>query len=284
MNTTEILRLIASAKSLDFGAIFSESIELFKKTWVPGLVTLLLTMVLAIPIVMIVYIPMIIMGISNMSSYDPSNPYNQPELSPTTMVVMFLLYIVMIIAMSVISTALKAGFYRICKLKDHDEMGIEDYFYFFKKPYLGQTVKVALTIMSISLLGVIVYVVLFFTFLFSSGPENILSNIPLLFLSILPMFYLIVPISYMVIVYAFNPDKSITEIIKLSFSLGNKKWLLTFGLLFVCGILASAVGMLMCFVGIYVTASFTYLQPYLIYKEVVGFEDESLQIGQEVIF
>ena len=30
----------------------------------------------------------------------------------------------------------------------------------------------------------------------------------------------------------------------------------------------------MCFVGIYVTASFSYLPQYFIYKDVIGFEDE----------
>ena len=48
--------------------------------------------------------------------------------------------------MHLIGFGLKAGFYRICKLKDLEEMGKEDYFYFFKKPYLGKTIKLALAI------------------------------------------------------------------------------------------------------------------------------------------
>jgi hypothetical protein len=31
----------------------------------------------------------------------------------------------------------------------------------------------------------------------------------------------------------------------------------------------------MCFIGVYVTASFNYLPAYFIYKEVVGFDNES---------
>jgi uncharacterized protein (DUF927 family) len=79
----------------------------------------------------------------------------------------------------------------------------------------------------------------------------------------------------MIVIYAFNPDLSISEIIKLSFDLGNKKWLITFGIVIVASLLAGIVGMLMCLVGIYITASFSYLPPYLIYKDVVGFEDEN---------
>ena len=63
MTVTEIQRRIQNAKDLDFGTLFNQSIELFKKVWVQGLVTLLLNMVLAIPIMMVVYIPLIFMGI-----------------------------------------------------------------------------------------------------------------------------------------------------------------------------------------------------------------------------
>jgi uncharacterized membrane protein len=93
-------------------------------------------------------------------------------------------------------------------------------------------------------------------------------------LCFLPIIYVIVPLSFMVIVYAFNPELSVSEIIKLGFDLGNKKWFMSFGLMFVSGLLAGIVGMLMCFVGIYVTSSFSYLPHYFIYKDVVGYEDE----------
>ncbi|MDH7911390.1 hypothetical protein [Winogradskyella sp. SYSU M77433] len=70
----------------------------------------------------------------------------------------------------------------------------------------------------------------------------------------------------------------------------NKKWLITFGLLFVGGMVASIIGFLMCFVGIYVTASFSYLPPYLIYKDIIGFNsdpdsgDTLLDLDEKVTF
>ena len=254
MEVTEIQRRIQNAKDLDFGTLFNQSIELFKKVWVQGLVTLLLNMVLAIPIVMIVYIPLVIMGITEAysNSYNTYDPYNQSELSPALIIVMAVLYLFMIIAMSTIGFALKAAFYRICKMRDLDQMGKEDYFYFFKKPYLGKTIKLALAFTVISVLAVL--------------------------LCVIPIIYAIVPLSLMIVIYAFNPDMSISEIIKLSFELGNKKWFITFGLMFVSGLLAGIVGFLMCFVGIYVTSSFSYLPAYFIYKDVVGFDDESDQL------
>ncbi|WP_296383795.1 hypothetical protein [Winogradskyella sp.] len=250
MNVREFQQRIQNAKDLDFGTIFNQSTELFKKVWVQGLVTILLNMVLAIPIIMIVYIPLIFMGFFDAysSNYDPYDPYVQPEFSPIVLILMVVIYIFMIIAMSTIGFGLKAAFYRICKMKDLDQMGKEDYFYFFKKPYLTKTIKLGLAFSGISMLAAL--------------------------LCFLPILYVIVPLSFMIIIYAFNPDLSVSDIIKLGFDLGNRKWLIAFGLTIVTGFLAGIVGMLMCFVGIYVTASFSYLPQYFIYKDVIGFEDE----------
>jgi hypothetical protein len=257
MRVTEIQRRIEDAKDLDFGTIFSQSIDLFKKVWVQGLVTLLLNMVLAIPFVMIVYIPLVVMGISDAytNSYNSYSTNTQPDISPTMVLVMGVVYLFMIVAMSTIGFALKSAFYRICKLRDLEEMGREDYFYFFKKPYLGKTIKLALAFSGISILATL--------------------------LCFIPLIYAFVPLSLMAVVYAFNPDMSISEIINLSFKLGNKKWLIAFGLMFVSALLAGIVGFLMCGVGMYVTISFSYLPAYFIYKDVVGFNNSELKQIEE---
>jgi hypothetical protein len=254
MTTPEILQRIQNAKPLDFSSIFNQSIDLFKKVWVQGLITVLLNMLLAIPLVMIIYIPLIFMGVMDSinSAVAESNGYsaaNGPELGPLAMIGMFVVYTIVAVAMSTLALGLRSAFYRICKLKDFDEMGKEDYFFFFKKHYLGKTFLVAITAMGVALLAAL--------------------------LCFLPLIYAIVPLSYVYVVYAFNPDMSLSDIFKLSFELGNKKWLLTFGLLIFCGLLAGIVGFILCFVGVYVTQSFSYLPPYLIYKDVVGFDEES---------
>ncbi|MBQ0788328.1 MAG: hypothetical protein KBT69_12555, partial [Oceanihabitans sp.] len=66
----------------------------------------------------------------------------------------------------------------------------------------------------------------------------------------------------------------VSEIVKSGFALGNKKWLISFGLIIVSSLLASMVGMIMCFIGIFVTASFAYIPAYYIYKESIGFDSE----------
>ena len=57
------------------------------------------------------------------------------------------------------------------------------------------------------------------------------------FLFVLPYIYAFVPLAYFTIIFANNPDLSEGEIVKASFKLGNKKWLITFGTMFVAGLL-----------------------------------------------
>ena len=89
-----------------------------------------------------------------------------------------------------------------------------------------------------------------------------------------PIIYVMVPLSLMNVIFAFNPELSVSEIIKAGFKLGNKKWLLVFGLSIVSGMLAEIVGLLMCCIGILVTISFVYIPVYFVYKESIGFDEE----------
>ena len=64
MNTmTSLLEKVEHAKDLDFGDVFNKSIELFKKVWVQGLVTMLLTMLLMLPLYLVMYLPLIAMDV-----------------------------------------------------------------------------------------------------------------------------------------------------------------------------------------------------------------------------
>lgn len=246
MNTTEdLIRKIEKAKELDFGDIFNKCIELFKKVWLQGLVMLLLTFVLMLPFYIIMYLPLIAMGI-----LDPEalNGYGEgPEIA--FLIPYYLFILVFVLFAVVVSFGLKSAFYRICKDKDFNQASKDDYFYFFKRPYLGKTIKLAAMTYGIALVATL--------------------------LCVLPIIYAMVPIALMNVIYAANPDLEASDIVKIGFKLGNKKWLITFGLMVVAGLLAQLVGMLMCFIGIMVTASFSYLPLYYIYKESVGFEESN---------
>ncbi|WMI68278.1 hypothetical protein [Mangrovimonas sp. YM274] len=97
-------------------------------------------------------------------------------------------------------------------------------------------------------------------------------------LCVLPIFYVIVPIALMNVVFAFNPEMAVGDIVKSSFNLGNKKWLITFGLIIISGLFAEVIGLILCGVGLFITASFSYLPAYYIYKDSVGFEPHELPL------
>lgn len=243
MNALNILlEKIDRSKTLDFGDIFSNSIELFKKVWVQGLIMMLLMLVILIPFYLVMYLPFIGMGFLDMDAYSYNN-----DISPILIIPFFIMIFVFSIVAMVLSFGMKASFYRICKMKDLNEAGSDDYFYYLKKPYLGKVIVLSLMTFGISLLATL--------------------------LCFLPIIYVMVPITLINVIFAFNPDLSASDIIKAGFRLGNKKWLITFGLIVISAILAELVGLLMCFVGIFVTASFSYIPAYFVYKESVGFQN-----------
>src|SRR5690606_32766726 len=242
-----LLTKINSAKELDFGTIFSQSIELFKKTWIQGLVMLLLTMVLMIPFYVLMYLPMLALGLSSPEYMDMGPRDARDDFNLILFILFGLMILVVVFFVMVIGFGLKSAFFRICKIKDFNGATSDDYFYFFKKPYLGKTIKLAAITFGISMLAAL--------------------------LCFFPLLYVMIPIALINVVYAFNPDMTTSEIVKVSFALGNKKWLITFGLIIITGILAQIVGLMMCFVGVFVTASFVYLPLYFIYKETIGFNE-----------
>lgn len=250
MNTiNSLLEKIAAAKELDFGTIFSESIELFKKTWLQGFLLQLFTLLVMLPLIIVLYAPLIGMAIAQQE-----NGYSDPEAFTDFFAGMSILYILFVIVgifvLGAISVALNAGFYRIMKKLDYNEQVItSDFFYFVKGKYLSKTFMIMLV--------------------------TILIAIPAAFLCYIPLIYAIVPLSFFALIFAFNPEFSVGEVVKASFKLGNKKWLISFGLFFVSYLLILVLTMLTCGLGSLFLSPFMYHPTYLIYKKVIGFEGTS---------
>ncbi len=241
MNLETVNRRIVENPLLDFGTIFSASIALFKKIWVQGFITLLLTFVTILPFYVMIYIPMIAAGITD------------PELlrseEPPTMVVigMLILIPVFFVGIMTFGLALNAAFMRICKQNDEDASVNDDYFYFFKQGRLGKVFTLSLLILGLIVLG-----------LLACG---------------IGIFYLVVPLSLIPAFLAFNEELSAMEIVKASFTLGNRNWLVIFGLVIVMGILAE-LGFIICCIGILFTSMLAKVPVYYMYKDGVGFEKE----------
>ncbi|MFH4964429.1 hypothetical protein V8G69_05440 [Gaetbulibacter sp. M235] len=256
MNTVEnILERISNAKQLDFGTIFSDSIELFKKTWLQGFLLQIITILIMLPLIIVIYIPIFTMILAQSENgYMDSDPFFGFFEGMSILYILFI--VVAVFALTTLSFVLNAGFFRIMKKLDFNEtVATADLFYFFKAKYFNTTFLLMLATIGIAICAAL--------------------------LCYLPIFYVMVPLSFFTLVFAFNPEMSVGDIVKVSFKLGNKKWLLVFGLIIVSSILAQIVGMLMCFVGVLFTAPFVYHPTYIIYKEVIGFEENNnIEINQ----
>lgn len=248
MNKDYFIEKINNARELSFGDIFNESIELFKKVWLQGFVKLLLDAVMGILLMIVFQVPMFML----IGSFAVASEYvgdgSEPAMALPMLILVFGLMLIAIVAVGAVSMALMAGFYRICKMKDLNQAGKDDYFYYLKKEYFRTMATLVLATVGIS--------------------------IPAALLCYLPLFYVMVPISFFSVFFAFNPEMSASDIISVSFKLGTKKWGISIALILVTGILASFVGTLLCGIGILFTASFGYLPVYFIYKHVIGFDDD----------
>ncbi len=248
MNLKNTIKKIENNAPLDFGSIFSRAIELFKKVWVQGFITLLLTFICMLPFYVLIYIPFIAAGIT-----DPE--MLQQEEMPTSVVIgMLTILPVFLMGVLTITLALMAAFYRICRNKDLNENENDDYLYYFKNGRLRKVIILAAIYFGLTVIGMAACVV--------------------------GLFYLIVPLSLIPVFLAFNEDLTPMEMVKASFSLGNKNWLVIFGLLIIMGIVAE-LGFILCFIGVFFTAMLAKIPVYYIYKDGVGFlENDEVSVQE----
>ncbi|WP_108246925.1 hypothetical protein [Muricauda brasiliensis] len=237
MNFTNITERINQSGPIEFGSIFNNSVELFKKVWLQGFITLVLTMVSILPFYLLFYAPLISYGIS-----DP-NAFESEELPPAVGGIMILIMPIFMTAVMMVAICLNAGFLRICKKYDLNESGKDDYFYYFKRKYLGKAVILSLIIFGLSIAGML-----------TCG---------------LGLFYLMVPLSLFPAFFAFDKELSAIEIVKAGFSLGHKNWLMLFLLILVSS-LASQLGVILCFIGFFFTMMFSKIPIYFVYKDAIG--------------
>ena len=182
MNTIGYLQeKINNAKALDFGIIFSTSIELFKKTWLQGFLLQLFTVIIMLPLIIILYIPLVTMIIAQAQSGN-TNPEMYSDFFAGMSIVYILIIIVGIFVLGAVSVALNAAFFRIMKkLDDNETVTTSDFFYFLNGKHLSKTFVLMLaTTLITSIVGFAVVILL----------------IPTFFFSLLFFLYLMVPLSF----------------------------------------------------------------------------------------
>lgn len=254
MDFLSLMQRLEEKRPLDFGDIFSKSFELYKKIWVQGFLFILCQFLFIIPVFLIAYIPLL-GTLAVEGSYDP---YSTTEVSPFAMLGSLAWFYLSlfggILIVSFLMYALQAGFYRM--LRNTDETGApntSDLFYYLKGKYLSKTFMLGISAMFISLLAMM--------------------------LCFLPAIYVGVPLGLITVVFAFNPELSVSENIKVCFKLGNTYWFTIFGLVFVSGFLAEFAGMIACGIGVFFTISFALIPQYYVYKDAIGFDEKSPELN-----
>ena len=241
MNFKALSNSIENSNPLDFGSIFSKSIDLFKQVWLQGFIIVILTFLTIIPFYVLIYIPLLIAGVT-----DPKMLKSE-EVPPEIVIPMVILIPLVFLGVMTVSLLLNAAFLRICRNKDLNLSKSDDYFHYFNKKYASKAFLLSLMILGLMVLG-----------LLACG---------------LGIFYLVVPISLIPAFLAFDQELSAKEIVKSSFSLGNKNWLVIFGLIVIMGLVAE-LGILLCFIGVFFTAMLAKIPVYFMYKDAVGFSSE----------
>ena len=234
---------IEKAPRPDFGDILSRSFKLYGDVWVEALVHCLITVLIAVPVALIVYIPLFPVYADILSEgryageFDPSVPW-------------LIGYILAIFAASLIINvfvyAITAHFFAVLKKKDlGTQEDVGGYFSYLQGNF-GKLFVLNLASAGIAILAVA--------------------------LCYLPIFYVMVPLQLVVAIFAFNPGLSVSDMIRAAFRLGNRFWLIIFGLIILSSLIAQ-LGILLCGIGILATAFFTNIPIYYVYKDTVGFPE-----------
>lgn len=242
-----LLGKIHEHSTLDFGDLFNESVSLFKKVWVQGLILQLLTAIIMLPALIGFYISYFNL-VFNMSSNGviDSPDFIQELISLHEISDLLWLYLFLIVA-SLISYVLCLGFFRVIRQIDQGEAFIfSELFYFFKSESIRKSLGVGVTYVIISITAAL--------------------------LCFFPSFYVIVPLMFFLPVYVYNSKLCISDIVQISFSLGNKKWGITFLTLFLNAMLIYVISLVTFGLGGIFVSCFIYLPQYIIYKKVIGFD------------
>lgn len=187
----DLFTRIEEATPPDFGMILSKSFDLFKKTWQDGLYHVLILVGIMIPFIFILYIPMF-MIIGTQEGYFDSGYLDNFEPKALWIILFGLFVLLLIIIIQAISLAVIAHFFKVCKKVDTGSVEeIGSYFMFLKAPYFQKTFLLSLATFGISIAA--------------------------LLLCYLPLFYVMVPLQLIGVIYAFNEDLSISDIVKASF-------------------------------------------------------------------
>lgn len=249
----DVFQRIENADRPDFGNILSKSFELFQKLFKEAVLHGLVSLLVLVPFFIVVYVPILPMYIEMLQN--AGDPYYSPTAFEDYSVLFIICWVILVLVLSfvlqVVSMSIAVHFYKVTKNTDmgtNDETG--GYFDLLKNNF-GKLLMLSLATFGIAILATLA--------------------------CYLPIFYVMVPLQLIVPLLAFNEKLGVSDIIKAAFKLGNKYWLIAFGLIWLSSLIAQ-IGIILCGIGIIFTAYFVHIVVYYFYKDSVGFDDNSDEI------
>ena len=232
-----ISKKINEAPSIDFGDLFNESVAVFKKVWLQGFLFQLITIALSLPLLFFNFI--------NFSDF--SN-----DSVPLQFGTAAVFYYGISAVLAIVSSFLTFGFFRVIRQMDKGEdFKTVDFFYYFNSERIKKALLLVLANVAVVILA--------------------------LLLCVFPVFYVVIPLMFVTPIFVYNPELSISEVLKSSFALGHKKWGITF-LISLLNIIALYVLILLtCGLGSLFFGCFLQMPIYVLYKKIISFDNSQTQ-------
>ena len=232
-----ISKKINEAPSIDFGDLFNESVAVFKKVWLQGFLFQLITIALSLPLLFFNFI--------NFSDF--SN-----DSVPLQFGTAAVFYYGISAVLAIVSSFLTFGFFRVIRQMDKGEdFKTVDFFYYFNSERIKKALLLVLANVAVVILA--------------------------LLLCVFPVFYVMIPLMFVTPIFVYNPELSISEVLKTAFGLGHKKWGITF-LISLLNIIALYVLILLtCGLGSLFFGCFLHMPIYVLYKKTISFDDSQTQ-------
>jgi hypothetical protein len=232
-----ISKKINEAPSIDFGDLFNESVAVFKKVWLQGFLFQLITIALSLPLLFFNFI--------NFSDF--SN-----DSVPLQFGTAAVFYYGISAVLAIVSSFLTFGFFRVIRQMDKGEdFKTVDFFYYFNSERIKKALLLVLANVAVVILA--------------------------LLLCVFPVFYVMIPLMFVTPIFVYNPELSISEVLKTAFGLGHKKWGITF-LISLLNIIALYVLILLtCGLGSLFFGCFLQMPIYVLYKKTISFDDSQTQ-------
>ena len=191
-----IAKKIARAPKIDFGGLFNESVLVFKKVWLQGLILQLLSIGISIPLMFLNFSILQGVGVDSNSQYSIQKILTDDAMTQQHASAHIMYYLVTI-AVGIISSLMSFGFFKVIRQLDKGQDFIfSDFFYFFRNGKFTKSLLLVLANFGVAILAVL--------------------------MCVFPIFYVMIPLMFVTPFYVYNSELSISEVLKSSFALGHK--------------------------------------------------------------